>query len=115
MLGVSGLARRPRSRSTLAAMPDELTQVTPPSSTAAVGSHPSITPATTPGVKLAAASVNPGTRLVRRPWRSSSALYSKPRVNNSSSTPISATSRMNSALTSSGASPPLPTASPASR
>ena len=113
--GVSRLPRRSRSASTLATTPEELTQQTPPSSTAAVGPHPSTRPARNPGVKLTTASTTPGTAPVRSPWRSSSGLYSRPRVSSSSSTPISPARRMKSALTSRGATPPLPTASPANR
>ena len=72
-------------------------------------------PAAKPGVKFTSASVTPGTSPVLSPRRSSSALYSSPNASSNSSTPISATSEMKSALTSSGAIPPLPTAKPASR
>ncbi len=76
--GVSRLPRRSRSARTLDTIPDELTQQTPPRSTAAGRSHPSSSPAAKPGRKLATASNSPGCRPVRRPCRSSSPLYSRP-------------------------------------
>jgi hypothetical protein len=46
---------------------------------------------------------------------SSSALYSRPSMSSSSSTPISAPTSMNSSGAPSGTSPPVPKASPPSR
>lgn len=87
--GVSALPRRPRSLSTLAAIPDELTQVTPPSRTAAVGDHPRSNPTATPGSALKTPSAMPAPTPVRSPVRSSEEVYSSPSVSRSKSTPIS--------------------------
>jgi len=51
----------------------------------------------------------------RRVVTSSLAVYSRPRVNSSRMTPISAPAEMNSSLVASGRIPPRPNANPASR
>src|SRR5918993_656919 len=57
--GVSRLPSRPRSLSTLATTPDEVTQVTPASTTAATQPQPSSSASAAPGSALSAASSNP--------------------------------------------------------
>jgi hypothetical protein len=95
--------------------PDELIHVTPPRSTAAIGSHPSSSPSATPGTAFRLMSRTPGANPVRRPLRSSPSEYSRPSANSRSNTPISAAISKNSTDTSSCTRPPSPIASPAIR
>src|SRR4051812_38120817 len=87
----------------------------PPSATAATGPQPRISAAATPGAALRTRSTRPA----RADWRSvvtsSAAVYSRPSVNSSRMTPISAPVEMNSSLVASGRTPPWPKASPARR
>src|SRR5919112_984846 len=57
--GVSRLPSRFRSPRTLATIPDEVTYVTPPSTTAASADQPSSSPASRPGVKFRTRSTRP--------------------------------------------------------
>lgn len=113
--GVSRLPSLPRSVSTLAMTPDEETQVTPASATAATGPHPSSSAATAPGTALRTKSTTPEGYWARRLPTSSEALYSSPSSRRSRTTPISAPTEMKSSLADSGTRPPCPKASPASR
>src|ERR671921_530221 len=113
--GVSRLPSRFRSPRTLATIPDEVTYVTPPRTTAARADQPSSSPATSPGVKLSPRSASPDGRAERRLPSSSPAEYSRPSRSSSRITPTSAPTSMNSWAVTSGSRPPSPKASPASR
>src|SRR5262245_36877484 len=113
--GVSRLPMRPRSSRSLATIPEEEIQVTPPSTSAASGRQPSSSPAASPGVKFSTRSIVPAGAPARSPAASSSAEYSSPRTSSSSTTPISAPAAANSCAADSGSRPPSPNASPASR
>src|SRR3954467_4155085 len=73
--GTSGRPTHPRSDRSLATTPDELTYVTPPSSTLPTGPNPSTSPATTPGRKFAARLTSPTGAARGRLCTSSSAEY----------------------------------------
>src|SRR5919112_1660225 len=113
--GVSRLPSRFRSPRTLATIPDEVTYVTPPSTTAASADQPSSSPAARPGVKLRTRSTSPAGAAARRLPSSSLAEYSRPSRSSSRITPTSAPTSMNSWAVTSGSRPPSPKASPASR
>ncbi len=113
--GVSRLPIRPRSVRTLAMIPEDEIAVTPPRTTAASGPQPSRNAAATPGRALSVRSSAPVGACRRRPSISSCAVYSRPSVSSSRTTPISAPTSMNSSLAPSGNSPPCPKASPPSR
>ena len=89
--------------------------MTPPSATAATGPQPSSSAAATPGAALSTRSTQPAGACGAGWPTSSSAVYSRPSVNSSRITPISAPAEMNSSLVASGRMPPVPKASPASR
>ena len=113
--GVSRKPRRPKSDNALLTTPDDEIHVTPPSRTAANGSHPRINPRATPGSALSVMSTRPGGIPVLSPSRSSLSEYSSPRANKSRSTPISAVISKKSRDTSSCTAPPSPIARPAIR
>src|SRR5918994_3762470 len=113
--GVSRLPSRFRSPRTLATIPDEVTYVTPPSTTAASADQPSSSPASRPGVKLRPRSTRPAGAVARRLPSSSLAEYSRPSRSSRRMTPTSAPISMNSLAVTSGSRPPSPKASPASR
>src|SRR5918992_937489 len=113
--GVSRLPSRFRSPRTLATIPDEVTYVTPPSTTAASADQPSSSPASSPGVKFSTRSTRPAGAAARRLPTSSLAEYSRPSRSSSRMTPTSALTSMNSLAVTSGSRPPSPKASPASR
>src|SRR5918992_325862 len=110
--GVSRLPSRFRSPRTLATIPDEVTYVTPPSTTAASADQPSSSPASSPGVKFR---TRPARAAARRLPTSSLAEYSRPSRSSSRMTPTSAPISMNSLAVTSGSRPPSPKASPARR
>lgn len=76
--------------------------MTPPRITPASGSHPSSSPATRPGTKLATKSTPATGRVARSPAVSSSGEYSIPSINSSSTTPISAPTSMKSSAVITG-------------
>ena len=89
--------------------------MTPPMATAATGPQPSSSAAIAPGAALSTRSTMPARALPCRLVTSSSAVYSRPSVNSSRMTPISAPTEMNSSLVASGRMPPWPKARPAIR
>ncbi len=115
MTGVSRLPSRPRSPRTLAITPEEEIQVTPPSTTAATGPQPSNRAVAAPGRAFSAKSTAPAGYWVFRLLTRSAAVYSRPSISSSSTTPISAPVETNSVLALSGRRPPCPKASPPSR
>lgn len=95
--------------------PEDEIQVTPASTTAATGPHPSSSAAAAPGSALSRKSTAPAGYWALRLVTRSAAVYSRPSINSSRTTPISAPVATNSSLALSGSSPPLPKASPPSR
>ena len=114
--GVSRLVRRPSSCSTFAMTPEDETQVTPASATAAIGPQPSRKRDDRPG-RGVERHVDDAreSRCLERCRTSSTALYSRPSITISRMTPISAPISMNSSLAAIGKNPPSPKARPPSR
>jgi hypothetical protein len=83
--------------------------------TAATGPHPRSKAQMAPGAALITRSTMPARALLLRLVTNSSALYSRPSVSSSRTTPISAPTEMNSSLVASGSTPPVPNARPAIR